>query len=145
MLLNNISFQTILIDLARRKNSRVVNWWATNSLLKTSIRKSIGLNRSGSPPIQVVSGRQAPKLSGQSFYFTNKKGDIIRFPNAYRTAWGKPIYHKSSRRIEVGRNWLLKNYKKSEIPNYKCYICNSDFNNLSDHSKFHLEKYLPFL
>jgi hypothetical protein len=30
----------------------------------------------------------------------------VHYPNAYRKAFGKPIYIKSSCRIVVGRSWL---------------------------------------
>lgn len=65
---------------------------------------------SGKPyPIEFVSGFQAPAVSGKTFYHTNKSGDIIWYPNAYRRRFGRPIYHKSTLQIEVGIGWVLEN------------------------------------
>ena len=56
-------------------------------------------------PVVFIKGRAAPKVKGTGYYFTNKSGDIIRYPNAYSKAWGKPIYHPSTIRIEVGEKY----------------------------------------
>ena len=64
-------------------------------------------NRSGSTcPIRVVPGRAAPHAEGSSGYFTTPGGKPVRYPNAYRRAWGKPVYNASTYRIEVGAKWL---------------------------------------
>jgi hypothetical protein len=60
-------------------------------------------------PITIVDGFTAPEVQGKPGYYTNKSGDIINFPNAYQRAWGKPIYHQSTARVEVGVGWLLAN------------------------------------
>lgn len=53
-------------------------------------------------PIVTVPGAQWPRLMGESYYFTNKSGQIIRHPSGY----GYPMeYHASTRRIEVGEDW----------------------------------------
>lgn len=58
-------------------------------------------------PIHIIEGDIAPRVVGRGFYYTNKSGDLIRYPNAYQKAWGKPIYHKSTIRIEVGKDYKL--------------------------------------
>lgn len=74
------------------------------------LRKYIRLQAEASGtkyPLVVVDGEEPPQLKGRSSYYTNKNGTEIRWPNAYRKAWGKTIYNPSSRRIEVGANWVL--------------------------------------
>lgn len=76
-----------------------------SKLIKSQIRKSVGA--SNNCRIVIVNNNTAPKLKGYSGHYENKSGDVIRYPNAYRKAWGKPIYIKSTLRIEVGAQWLL--------------------------------------
>lgn len=66
--------------------------------------------QAGTPyPIEFVDGFAEPQLVGKSYYFTNKSGCLIRHPSAYRTKFGKPIYHSSTHAIEVGIGWLIEN------------------------------------
>ncbi len=58
-------------------------------------------------PIKIINGNEPPKLKGRGYYYTNKSGHEIHHPSAYRKAWGKPIYHASTLRVEVGSSWLL--------------------------------------
>jgi len=58
-------------------------------------------------PIIIVEGDQSPNWKGCSFYWTTKTGKPVYYPNAYRKAWGKTIYVRSSIRIEVGKNWVI--------------------------------------
>lgn len=74
------------------------------SRARTLIRKLAGAHRAC--PIEVVPGRQEPILVGESFHWENKSGDIIRHPNAYARAWGKPIYIGSTLRVVVGDLWI---------------------------------------
>lgn len=60
------------------------------------------------PVIIKQNSKQPPKKSGCGYYFTNKSGDIIHSPSAYRRAWGKPIYNKSTLRVTVGDKWIPK-------------------------------------
>ena len=62
--------------------------------------------------VEIIPGRSAPKVVGRSFYYTNKRGDLIRYPSAYAKAWGKPIYHHSSLRVQVGKNFAATKTKK---------------------------------
>lgn len=74
-------------------------------------------------PICIVPGNKAPILAGESAYYTNKSGDIVRHPNAYRRAFGKPIYHHSTRRIEVGEKWFSScfSFKQLRLNNLKAF------------------------
>ena len=58
--------------------------------------------------IVVVPGGAAPAVVGRGYHWRNASGDIIRHPGAYRRAYGRPIYHASTRRIEVGAEWLRR-------------------------------------
>ena len=57
-------------------------------------------------PVEVVSGAASPEMAGEGFFYRNQRGDRIRHPNAYRRAWGKPIYVPSTQRVVVGEGWL---------------------------------------
>jgi hypothetical protein len=57
-------------------------------------------------PIELEDNKLPPYWKGHSFHFENKSGDLIRHPTAYRKAWGKPIYIRSTRRIVVGKDWV---------------------------------------
>jgi hypothetical protein len=74
-------------------------------IIKREIRKSVGAHNNC--PVLIVNGSLPPRMCGHSFYYENKSGDIIRYPNAYKKAWGKPIYISSTKRVEVGSEWLL--------------------------------------
>lgn len=74
------------------------------------LRKYIRLqaDAKGTPyPLEVVDGVDPPRLAGQSFYWTNKSGTKIKYPSAYRKAFGNPIYNASSMCVEVGADWIL--------------------------------------
>jgi hypothetical protein len=58
-------------------------------------------------PILVIKGDYSPICKGTGYHYRNKSGDLIHSPNAYRRAWGKPIYYPSSIRIEVGEEWPM--------------------------------------
>ena len=93
-----------------------------SKLIKKLIREAVSARPNC--PIYIVSGNQPPKLMGRSYYYTNKSGDEIRHPNAYRRAWGKPIYMPSTRRVEVGSDWLLNNLtiKNIKLLKLKAFI-----------------------
>lgn len=65
--------------------------------------------------LKLWKAKNPPKLKGKSYHYTNKSGHMIYHPNAYRRAWGKPIYRHSTLRIEVGCDWLLNNFTFKNI------------------------------
>lgn len=71
--------------------------------ISRTVRAAAGL--SGTPyPIRVIDGDQAPALRGRSYYWTTTSGKTeVRHPGAY--GW-PTLYHASTRRIEVGADWL---------------------------------------
>jgi len=92
------------------KNNKTVKiTYKTNisRLLKRMIRDSVGVK--GNIPVCIVDNDSPPKLCGSPYRYENVSGDIIHYPNAYKRAWGKPIYIHSTRRVEVGAKWLLNN------------------------------------
>lgn len=79
---------------------------ASNMRLRKYIRQQA--EEVGTPyPLAVVDGAEPPQKVGRSFYWTNKSGIEITYPNAYRKKYGNPIYNGSSMRIEVGADWIL--------------------------------------
>lgn len=58
-------------------------------------------------PIVIIDGDSSPICKGACGHYRNKSGDIIHSPNAYRRAWGKPIYYPSTIHIEVGAEWPM--------------------------------------
>ena len=73
--------------------------------LRTTIRKLVGVP--WSCPIELVDGDKSPSYEGEEHYYVTPSGEYVRYPNAYRRAFGKPIYCHSTLRIEVGIDWLL--------------------------------------
>lgn len=91
-------------------------------IIKRLLREAVGAR--SNCPIQIVTGNSPPKLTGRSYYYTNKSGDVIYHPNAYIRAWGKPIYNRSTIRIEVGSSWILENLtiKNIKFQKLKAFI-----------------------
>lgn len=132
----------ILLELANRNRDEKVSSWIGLSNSKKLIRKLAKAETYTSAPVKVVSGKSAPKLCGKSYYWTNKSGDIIHFPNAYASNWGKPIYNKSTRYISVGKSWLKKNMDITSIGSVFCNICNSPISDdevVSAHGQKHID------
>jgi hypothetical protein len=63
----------------------------------------------GTPyPIVIKQGNNPPVLEGAGFYWSNRSGDIIRHPTAYKKkGWSSLRYNHSTHRIEVGEEWLI--------------------------------------
>jgi hypothetical protein len=59
-----------------------------------------------SPTIQLIDGNSKPRIVGRTFRWETKTGKPVYYPNAYKRAWGKPIYIASTRRIQVGKQWV---------------------------------------
>ena len=82
-----------------REAEKEIRFWA--------LRNAIGYGYSAAP-IVIKDGKSPPHWAGSSFHYENKSGDRIWHPNAYRRAWGKPIYIASTRHIVVGSKWVRK-------------------------------------
>lgn len=57
--------------------------------------------------IEYIDGNCPPSLIGKRGHWTTKSGITVIYPNAYRRAWGKPIYHKSTRKILIGKEYII--------------------------------------
>lgn len=80
----------------------------TSSDLRSFVRAR-GQLRGTAYPILVVGGSRGPRLAGEGFHHVTPGGRPVRFPNAYRRAYGKPVYVASTVRIEVSLSWLRRN------------------------------------
>ena len=57
--------------------------------------------------IEVIPGiALAPQAIGCRGHYVTAGGKPIRYPNAYRRAWGKAFYVKSTYKILVGLLWV---------------------------------------
>ena len=73
--------------------------------LRTALRK---ITQAGwSIPVELTAGWDAPKIEGDAHSWETPAGDPVRYPSAYRNAFGRPVYVPSSQRIVVGADWLL--------------------------------------
>lgn len=88
-----------------------------SNFIKKELRKSVNAHKSC--PVIIIAGNNPPKLLGQSFHYENKSGDRIWHPNAYRAKWGKPIYVRSTLRVEVGSDWLLSNLSLCSLKEHR--------------------------
>lgn len=68
-------------------------------------RDACGLDRRDSCPVVRVAGNSAPRVCGRSYHWTTPGGKPVRYPSAYSRAFGRPVYHASTRRVIVGRDW----------------------------------------
>jgi hypothetical protein len=88
--------------------------------IKRELRKVV--NAHNNCPVVIVGGDSPPKLCGHKFHYENKSGDIIRHVNAYKKAWGKPIYIHSSLHVEVGADWLLYDFTLEKLRLHKLRV-----------------------
>lgn len=91
------------------KNKGEIMTKKNKTLIRRSIRE-IAKAPYNHVPIKFLDNCAPPVTKGNSFFFTNKRGDIIHYPNAYSRAWGKPIYHHSTVEVEVGKEWIKNNF-----------------------------------
>jgi len=103
--LNRI-FQSRILRLIRYASEPYL-WTKWRVEASKRIRKAAGIPGSQCS-ISVLDGGFPPTKAGRSSYYTNKSGVIVHNASAYRGAWGKPIYHPSTIKIEVGHEWLIQ-------------------------------------
>jgi hypothetical protein len=72
---------------------------------RTALRAIAGVYQAH-PPVYVVDGCGSPTLLGDFGHWTTPSGKPVAYPNAYRRAFGRPVYHCSTLRVIVGRAWL---------------------------------------
>ena len=60
-------------------------------------------------PVEVEQGDAAPQLVGEEGYHTFKDSNrVCHYPGSARMHGYKTEYHRSTRRVTVGENWLVK-------------------------------------
>lgn len=70
-------------------------------------RCAAGLAKYDHPPVVVRPGCATPTLAGERWHYETRSGIWIDNPHAYsRVGWSSMIYRPSSRRVEVGVEWL---------------------------------------
>lgn len=71
---------------------------------RRAARKAAGAHKNC--PVWVVAGRSAPRVVGESYYWTTPSGKTrVHHPNAY--GW-RTRYWRSTLRVEVGAQWLAR-------------------------------------
>jgi len=66
-------------------------------------------------PIKIIESSDNPKLVGSSWGWYTRGGSYIRYPSGYaRKGRSNMIYSPSTKKIEVGKDWLLVMADKAE-------------------------------
>lgn len=88
----------------------MLNLTSTPAYRKFSKTIRAEANCSGkSYPIVDVDGFDAPAVAGESWHYETKGGRRIHHPSAYsKNGWSNMVYIGSTKRIEVGRGWLIE-------------------------------------
>jgi len=74
--------------------------------LRRWLRLAAGLVARDTRPVAIVEGDGAPRVAGDSYYWTTPSGKTIVH---HHSAYGWPTwYHASTRRVEVGATWLVR-------------------------------------
>lgn len=64
------------------------------------------LGERNSIPVEFAAGATEPHIEGEGWHFRTRGGTYVRHPSAYsRRGWSNLVYHASTRRIVVGRDW----------------------------------------
>lgn len=57
-------------------------------------------------PVEIIDGDSAPRYEGNHARYTTRGGTIIDHPSAYSSkGWSNMVYHRSTLRVVVGRDW----------------------------------------
>lgn len=76
--------------------------------LRRVLRLRAGRHVSDAVPVVAVEGSARPRLTGSPGGYFTPGGRPVAHPNAYRRAWGKPIYRPSTERVTVGAGYVLR-------------------------------------
>lgn len=88
------------------------------------IRQLLKITKHWSIPIVVIEGADFPKQKGTSYHYETRGGTIIYHPSSYsKTGWSNMVYMPSTNRIEVGKDWILKELRKVKTI---CESCKHD-------------------
>lgn len=75
--------------------------------IRLAVRLAVGDHPKASTPINLDNEVGTWEKVGSSQYHANKRGDIIKYPNAYAKK-GRPIYHPSTVRVVVSADVVLR-------------------------------------
>lgn len=56
--------------------------------------------------VELVVGDESPRQIGTAAYWETPSGARCHYPNAYRKAYGRPVYIHSTIRVQVGAGWM---------------------------------------
>lgn len=77
---------------------------------RKQIRQLAGLKKHDHPPVEVVPGDSPPVERGEAHHWETATGIRICYPSAYaKVGWSSMTYICSSRRVEVGIDWVSTN------------------------------------
>lgn len=72
-------------------------------------------NADNNLPVVVVPGNAAPTRKGSSYHWETRGGTRIMHPSAYsRKGWSNIVYCGSTRRVEVGQDWLASHMGRGQ-------------------------------
>lgn len=83
---------------------------------RTQLRKIARTTNQFCDPVSVViiGGNQQPILTGEGFSWKTRGGRTIYHPNSYaKRGWSNMVYSPSTRRVEVGIEWLVQSLLNS--------------------------------
>jgi hypothetical protein len=84
-----------------------MNEYQPNKFERLAARCAAGLDKHDHPPVVVRPGDAAPALTGERWYYETRGGTRIDHPHAYsQVGWSSMVYRPSTRRVEVGADWL---------------------------------------
>jgi len=86
-----------------------VPWYGDDGEPVEWLRRAIKRGYPSHVRVVIEEGNTRPQLLGESGYHTTPSGKtVVTYPNAYRH---RTVYHCSTERITVGRNWIEKNIR----------------------------------
>jgi hypothetical protein len=73
-------------------------------------------NKQKNIQVEIIDGNKEPHIVGNRYDWKTKGGKTINHPSAYsKIGWSNMVYHHSTRRLCVGREWLENNSEAREI------------------------------
>jgi len=78
--------------------------------VKRAVRLAAGVRRTNTPVVVIEGSDQAPTIKGTGWHYTTRGGTYIAHPSSYmRRGWSNMLYCPSTRRVEVGDQWVARN------------------------------------
>lgn len=100
-----------------------MNEYRPTKFERFTARRAAGLCSHDHPPVVVRPGDIAPTIAGCGWHYKTRGGNWIDNPNAYaRKGWSNMIYCPSTRRVEVGADWLRERTHNVTITEYEAGV-----------------------